>query len=83
MKKKPEETTPSNSKGEEKDRNREVSQAKARFVIILRANSYDTSVIFYENEEDALWAMKNSWFDSREAIIAQLCDWDYHLKTNL
>lgn len=55
---------------------KEVSVEKAEYVIVLRAASSDTSVTFYMNKEDMLWAMKNSWFDPKDAIIAKVLPWE-------
>lgn len=67
---------------EDKETNkwREVEKEEAKYGVILRAGSYDTSVYFYASKEDLEWAMNNSWFDSREAIPFQIIEHSIELK---
>tara|TARA_R110000868_G_scaffold271022_3_gene530495 strand:- start:8320 stop:8547 length:228 start_codon:yes stop_codon:yes gene_type:complete len=58
---------------------KEVEAGKAKYGVILRAGGYETSAYFYESLEDLEWAMKNSWFDPREATAVKLLTVDYKI----
>lgn len=62
---------------------REVNQEDAEYVIIFRAGGYDTSAYFYKNIRDVKWALKNSWFDPKEATVAKLLHWEVGFKKRL
>lgn len=51
---------------------REVTQDEAEYGVVIRVGSYDTSVCFYKSKEDLDWALKNSWFDPREATPVKI-----------
>lgn len=56
----------------EYERFREVPCEEAKYVIVLRPKSYDTSVCFYKSKEDVEWALQNSWFDEKVPLVAKL-----------
>lgn len=59
---------------------KEVKKEKAKYGVILRSDSYDTSACFYASLEDLEWAMKNSWFDPREATPIKILTMDIKIK---
>ena len=58
---------------------KEVEKEDAVYGVILRAGGYDESTCFYKNLEDLEWAMKNSWFDPRDATPVKLLKLDYKI----
>lgn len=54
---------------------KETTREKANYAIIYRPVSSDTTVIYYETLEAVKWALKNSWFDPKEALPVKLLEW--------
>lgn len=58
---------------------KEVPQEEGQYAVILRPGSNDTNVMFYMNQEDMLWAMRNSWFEPNQAMLVKVLQWDFNL----
>lgn len=67
----------------EKDQWREVDEKDAKYIIILHAGGSECSTLFYESLEDALWAIKNSWFDPKNIFLTQVINWGVSVKETL